>query len=99
MDLPLPLRRLPWIPGQSWFPRSFLDAFVTLDVLIPVSSSSIGISSLPFALITSSIIARCIFIFFCVALQWTYRICLMPDYPCLVKSESVLFTAFFGLAM
>ena len=99
MDFSFPLRRLPWIPGQSRYSRSFLDALVTLDVLIPVSSSSVGISSLPVALITSSIITLCNFIVFCVVLQWTYRSCLMPDYPCLVKSESVLFTAFFGLAI
>ena len=101
VDLPFSLRRLPWIPGQSRFPRSFLDAFVTLDVAIaiPVSSSSIGIFSLPLTVITSSTIARCIFIVFCVALQWTYRNCRLPDYPRLVKSESLLFTAFWGLAM
>ena len=99
MDFSFPLRRLPWIPGQSRYSRSFLDALVTLDATILFGSFSVEISSLPVALITSSTIILCNLVIFCVILQWTYRSRLMPDYPCLVKSESVLFTAFFGLPM
>ena len=98
VDFPFSLRRLPRISGQLRCPRSFQDALVTFDA-ITIGSSSIGISSLPFTIITSVFVINCIFFIILVLLQWTYRSCLLPDYPCLVKSESVLFTAFFGLAM
>ena len=101
VDLSFSLRRLPWISCQSRCPRSFLDALVTLDAISSLGPfvASIGISSLPVARITSVFAIHCIFFIILVLLQWTYRNCRLPDYPRLVKSESVFFTAFCGLAM